>query len=196
LTHLEAIAVDFAENRKRLGQAIDYTSIQIEAALRLREEARKPEPDLSVAQLNQLFSLISGLPTFEAVSFAYQNFTNSGVSTGMRNLELKKELTAFYTSYQLTELMQNSQELHYANILQPYAIRNLDYAAVMRPGGASDDERLKLEPLDRPELVLKVIKTQKFRNIVVSEWERAVDLQVNYLELLEHVEHIEMMLSE
>jgi hypothetical protein len=194
LAHLESLAGDFAKNRNRLTIAISYADRQIRSALALREEARKPEPELAVPELNQLYGEVSGLPTFEVVDFAYQNLINSGDLGGLRNLALKKELADFYASYELTKVIQATQELQYVNIVQPYTIENLDYAASGRPGSATENERQALEPLIDPDLILGAMKTKEFENILVAQWERAVDIRDNYQELLESVTRIQAIL--
>ena len=45
----------------------------MEAAITLRTEIRKDTPDLSVAELKQLISQTTLLPTFNAVDLAYRN---------------------------------------------------------------------------------------------------------------------------
>jgi len=78
LAHFESLIADFSQNRERLVKAIGYTDRQISAALTLRNETRRSEPVLSIPELNHLYSETSGLPTFEAVDFAYQNLIKSG----------------------------------------------------------------------------------------------------------------------
>lgn len=195
IAHFESLAADFSRNRERLVKAIGYADRQISAALSLRDQARRTDPDLSVAELNELYSEVSGLPTFEAVDFAYQNLINSGELAGIRDLELRAKLADFYASYELTKVMQTTQELQYVSIIQPYTIKNLDYAASGRPGSATDIERQSLEPLINPDLILEAMKTKEFENILAAQWERAIDIRNNYAELLDNVTHIQAMLA-
>jgi hypothetical protein len=81
LAHFDSLAADFAQNRERLLKAIGYADRQISAALALRNEARRAEAVLSIPELNRLYSETSGLPTFEAVDFAYRNLINSGMNS-------------------------------------------------------------------------------------------------------------------
>jgi hypothetical protein len=194
-SHLEAIAADFEENQRRLSQALGYTARQIEAAVRLRQWARKQGAEVSAAELNALFSALSGLPTFEAVDFAYRNLLASREAAAIQSWELRRELAGFYSAYELTKTIQNSQELHYSVILQPYVIRHLDYAASGRPGSATAEDRADLGPPQNPGLILDVLQTQEFLNVVVAQWERAIDLRENYEELLERAIRIENLLT-
>lgn len=191
---LEAIAEDFAENRVRLETAIGYATAQVEAAMLLRSEGRAPGGQFSTEELNRAFSVMSGLPTFEAVDFGYQSLLASGGLTVLGNQQVIRELAGFYAAYQLTRTIQSSQELQYVTLLQPYMIRHLDYAASMRPGGADEGQRSRLYPLGNPELIREAITTQEFSNIVASQWERAIDLQDDYEGLLERVTRIETLL--
>lgn len=195
-SHLRAISMDFVENRRRLEVALGYVSRQIDAAVELRKQASGKEPSLAAPELNALFSTISGLPTFEAVDFAYRNLLSSPSADVLRNHDLKQELAGFFSVYELTRTIQSAQELHFAHVLQPYALRNLDYLVAGRPGSANRDDRRALGTADNPGLILAAIRTQEFSNIVVAEWERAVDLRSNYDELLEHVDRIELALED
>ena len=193
--HLESLAEDFAENEELLVRAIGVTDKEIEAAIALREETRRDEPALSVSELNQLFSDISRLPTFEAVGLAYQNLVNSGELAALPSSDLKKELAEFYAAYELTKRIQNTQELQYVNILQPYMLENLDYAASIRPGSTSEGDRRLLEPLFDPDLILAAIKTKQFENIVVIEWESAQDLKHDYERHIDRVSRIQKIIE-
>ncbi len=193
--HLESLAEDFAENEKLLVGAISITDEEIKAAIVLREETRKDEPTLSVPELNQLFSEVSRLPTFEAVGLAYQNLVNSGELAALPSSDLKKELAEFYAAYELTKRIQNTQELQYVNILQPYILENLDYAASIRPGSTSEEDRRLLEPLFDPDLILAAMKTKQFENIVVIEWESAQDLKHDFERHIDRVTRIQTIIE-
>ena len=130
--HLVSLTEDFAENETRLTTAISEGRQEMEAATTLRAEIRKGTPDLSVAELNQLISQTSLLPTFNAVDLAYRNLISDDTLADLPSSELKKELAEFYAAHELTKLIQNTQELQYVTIWQPYALENLDYAASNR----------------------------------------------------------------
>ena len=63
--HLVSLREDFTDNETQLNLAISQGNQEMEAAITLRDEIRKDSPDLSVAELNQLISLTSTLPTFK-----------------------------------------------------------------------------------------------------------------------------------
>jgi len=102
-------------------------------------------------------------------------------------------LAEFYAAHELTKLIQNTQELQYVTIWQPYALENLDYAASNRKMRAGRDTAV-LRPYINPELILTAMKTKQFENIVVIQWETAEDLVSDWSGQLERVKRIQAML--
>ena len=191
--HLVSLTEDFTENETRLTSAINEGKQEMEAAITLRAEIRKDTPDLSVAELNQLISQVTLLPTFDAVDLAYRNLISGGTLDDLPSSDLKKELAEFYAAHELTKLIQNTQELQYVTIWQPYALINLDYAASNNRSGLMRDDAVLLPYID-PELVLKAIKTKQFENVIVIQWETAEDLVYDWSQLLERVKRIQAIL--
>lgn len=165
----------------------------MEAAISLRTEVRKDSPDLSVAELNQLISQTTLLPTFNAVNLAYRNLISDGTLADFSSSDLKKELAEFYAAHELTKIIQNTQELQFVTIWQPYALINLDYAATNIKSGAMRGFSVLLPYID-PDLVLKAMKTKQFENIIVIQRETAEDLVNDWSRLLERVKRIQAML--
>ena len=192
--HLASLAEDFAENETRLNLAISEGKREMESAITLRAEMRKDTPDLSVAELNLLISQTTLLPTFNVVDLAYRNLISDSTLADLPSSDLKKELAEFYAAYELTKLIQNTQELQFVTIWQPYALANLDYAASnWRSEGTRDSAVLK--PYIEPDLILKAMKTKQFENIVVIQWETAEDLVYDWSHrLLRRVKRIQDML--
>ena len=193
-SHIEALTEDFADNETRLITAISEGRQEMDAAVTLRAEIRKDSPDLSVSELNLLISQTSLLPAFNAVDLAYKNLISGGTLPDLLRPDLKKELAEFYAAYELTRVIQNTQELQYVTIWQPYALNNLDYAASNRKIRAGRDNAV-LRPYIDPELILNAMKTKQFENIVVIQWETAEDLVNDWTGLLERVKRIQAMLS-
>jgi hypothetical protein len=192
--HLVSLTEDFTENETRLTTAISEGMQEMEAAITLRTEIRKDVPDLSVAELNQLISQTSLLPAFNAVDLAYRNLISDGTLADLPSSDLKKELAEFYAAHELTKVIQNTQELQYVTIWQPYALENLDYAASNRKIRAGRDNAV-LRPYIDPDLILTAMKTKQFENIVVIQWETAEDLVNDWSRLLERVKRVQAMLS-
>jgi len=191
--HLTSLAKDFTQNETRLTTAISQGKQEMEAAITLRAETRKDSPDLSVAELNDLISQITILPTFSAVDLAYRNLISDGTLAGFSNSDLKKELAEFYAAHELTKVIQNTQELQYVTIWQPYALENLDYAASNTKHALMRDDKV-LRPYIDPGLVLTAMKTKQFENIIVIQWETAEDLVNDWSQHLETVKRIQAML--
>jgi hypothetical protein len=192
--HLTYLKEDFTENESRLITAISEGKQEMEAAITLRAEIRKDSPDLSVAELNQVISQTSLLPTFSAVDLAYRNLISGDTLPDLLSSDLKKELAEFYAAHELTKVIQNTQELQFVTIWQPYALNNLDYAASNRKVRAGRDHTV-LRPYIDPDLILTAMKTKQFENIVVIQWETAEDLVSDWSGLLERVKRIQAMLS-
>jgi hypothetical protein len=191
--HLVSLAEDFTDNETRLVLAISEGKQEMEAAITLRSEIRKDSPDLSIAELNELISQTSLLPAFSAVDLAYRDLISDGTLADLPRSYLKNELAEFYAAYEITKLIQNTQELQYVTIWQPYALENLDYAASNRKVRAGRDHPA-LRPYIDPDLVLAAMKTKQFENVIVIQWETAEDLVNDWSELLERVKRIQAML--
>ena len=190
---LVSLAEDFTENEIGLNLAISEGMQEIEATITLRAEIRKVTPDLSVAELNLLISKTSLLPAFSAVDLAYRNLISDDTLADLLSPDLKKELAEFYAAHEITKLIQNTQELQYVTIWQPYALENLDYAASNRKIRAGRDNAV-LRPYIDPDLVLTAMKTKQFENVVVIQWETAEDLVAWWSANLERVKRIQAML--
>ncbi len=192
-TLLVSLTEDFEENETRLTSAINKGKREMAAAITLRSEIRKETPDLSVAELNRLISDTSMLPTFNAVDLAYKDLIGDGTLADLQSSDLKKELAEFYAAYELTKIIQNTQELQFVTIWQPYALENLDYAASNYKAGATRGFAV-LEPYIDPDVVLEAMKTKQFENMIVVQWETAEDLVYDWSGLLERVRRIRALL--
>lgn len=195
---LASLVEDFIENETRLIWAIDTVGQKMQAVITLRSEIRNDSPNLPVAELNQLVAKTTGLPTFHAVDFTYRNIVSSDEVVELPNAELKRALADFYAFSELTNLIQNTQELQFVTLWQPYAANNLDYAASNRTTGGTaygmrDDTAL--QPYIDPELILTAMHTKLFENMIVMQWETAEDLLNNWSILLEKTKRIQVLLA-
>jgi hypothetical protein len=188
-----SLTEDFRENETRLASAISEGKQEMAAAITLRAEIRKDTPDLSVAELNQLISQTSLLPTFQAVDLAYKNLIGEGTLADLRSSDLKRELAEFYAAYELTKVIQNTQELQYVTLWKPFAMEYLDYAASNFKTGVTRNF-VVLQPYIDPDLVLEAMKTKQFENIIVIQWETSEDLVNDWSSLLERVKRIQTIL--
>ena len=191
-THLDALRADFAENERRLRESISWNDRQLLAANILREQLRLDAPTIAASALNEEFSELARLPTFEAVDLAYRNIIATGEIASVGDARLRTQLASFYAIYDQMRLIQNTQELQFVTTFQPYVIRNLDYAATVRSVFA---DRTQLQPYIDPEMILEAIKTKEFENIVVADWAMAKDLGANFDRLLESATAISEQLA-
>ena len=192
--HLGSLAEDFTENEARLTSAINRAELKMAAAITLRGEIRKNSPDLSVTELSQLVAQTTFLPTYHAVDVTYRNLISGGALVNLPNSELRTELAEFYAAYELTKLIQNTNELQYVTIWQQYALNSLDYAAVTRVANGGR-QYTALQPYLDPELILSAMKTKQFENVIVIQWESAEDLVNNWSKLLERSMRIQAIIS-
>jgi hypothetical protein len=131
-TYLQEIREDFELNRSSLlGQINDAEQI-IRSMIALHQQSTLENPTLSIAELNENFSLINHMPTFVIATRAYGNLLGSGDLKVLRNRQLKNLLAAYYAAADLTALVQSTHEMELVQAFQPYIIDNLDYAAVKR----------------------------------------------------------------
>ncbi|MGK0224476.1 MAG: hypothetical protein ACI9ON_003732 [Limisphaerales bacterium] len=192
-SQVASLTVDFTENEIRLNTAISTGMEEMEAAVTLRSEIRKERPDLSVAELNELVSRTTQLPTFQAVDLTYRNLISSGTLADLLSSVLKKELAEFYAAVELTKVIQNTQELQFVSIWQPYALANLDYAASNTKYGLMREDT-PLQPYMDPDLILEAMKTKPFENVIALQWETAEDLVYDWSQLLVRVKRIQGIL--
>lgn len=192
--HLASLTEDFRENERRLVGSIQRAEEKTKAVIALRDEIRKSGPDSSVSELNGLVAKTTFLTAFHPVNTTYENLISGGALVDLPYPELKKELAEFYAQYELTALVQATQELQYVTIWQPYALSNLDYAASNRMISRFDDTTLR--PFLNPELVLSAMKTKQFENMLTLQWEGGMDLTGLWTDLLERARRIQALLAE
>lgn len=99
-----------------------------------------------------------------------------------------------FLMFLFTKVIQNTQELQYVTIWQPYALEKLDYAASNRKIRKGRDHPV-LRPYIDPDLILTAMKTKQFENIVVIQRETAEDLVNDWSGLLQRVQRIQAMLG-
>jgi hypothetical protein len=190
-TYLQEIREDFELNRSSLlGQINDAEQI-IRSMIALHQQSTLDDPTLSIAELNEKFSLINHMPTFVIATRAYGNLIGSGDLKVLRNRQLKNLLAAYYAAADLTALVQTTHEMELVQTFQPYIIDHLDYAAVKRdlvedfPLTASSEEARILEVLD----------SRQFRNVVVQKWVISTDLLNQFRTMLQRTDEVLQMLE-
>jgi len=171
-SYLLEIREDFEANKSRLESSIANLERIIQSMLVLHEQAALEVPSLSAQELNNEFRAISSMPTFFPVNRAYANLTGSGDLRLIGSRALKNALADYYAAAELAALVQNTHEMELVQIYEPYMIENLDYAAVPK----STVEDFSLPPPIEDSLILELLGTRKFRNILTQKWVITTDL--------------------
>ena len=137
----------------------------------LLNESRKETPDASIEELNNAARFLIRMSGTPIKSTTYSNLTGSGDLSIIKSFKLKSALAEFYSQIEVIQLVSITHERQLSNIFQPYIVNNLDYTAML-----SKDRQLKpVEGFDEP-LILSVLGTQEFRNIISVKWDIAADL--------------------
>ena len=156
----------------------------------LLEQSVLTTPSATVADLNRRFISIHSMPTFIPVSRSYSNLTGSGDLRLIRSRSLKSALADYYAASELTGLVQTTHELELVETFQPYVIEYFDYAAVAPSRGDS----LPIPPPVDENLILDVLATRQFRNIMVQKWNIASDLLNQHSIMLQQTDELLEML--
>ncbi len=190
-TYLQEIREDFELNRSSLLDQINDAEQIIRSMIALHEQSTLDTPTLSVAELNEKFTLINHMPTFVIATRAYGNLIGSGDLKVLRNRQLKNSLAAYYAAADLTALVQTTHEMELVQTFQPYIIDNLDYASVKR----DLVEDFPLTATSEEARILEVLDTRQFRNVVVQKWVISTDLLNQFRTMLQRTDEVLQMLE-
>ena len=189
--YLAEIREDFQQNKAQLEGFTARMEGTLESLLVLQEQATLPKVALSVPELNRNFKEVFQMAAFMPVDRAFANLTGSGDLRLISSRSLKNALAEYYSAAREAELVQNTHEMELVEIYEPYAIENLDYSAVAI--GRVDDFPLP-PPVDEAS-ILKVISTQRFRNILTQKWVISTDLLDQHRGMLRRTNEILKMLD-
>jgi len=191
IAYLQEIREDFELNREQLRDTTTRLEEIIQDMLVLAGQSAQASPSLSVEELNKRFISVSIMPTFLPVNRAFSNLTGSGDLRLLQSRELKNALANYYAMARLSELVQNTHELELVHTFQPFIIEQLDYAAVL-PNWTDD---LRFVPAEADNLILEVLHTREFRNIVAQKWNISTDLLDQHRQMMERTEQVLQMLD-
>ena len=169
-------------------EELDEISAQMTALL---AQSASERPDWSIEQLNQALGNVHRMPTFFAVSRAWDNLTGAGHLKLIRNRELKNALAQYYAATELVRLVQDTHEMELVHTFQPYIIENLDYQAVAQ----QRVEDHPLPPAVEPERLLEVLHSREFRNLLTQKWTISTDLLNQHRTMLESTQSVIRMLE-
>ncbi|MDX1404461.1 MAG: hypothetical protein R3192_07985 [Woeseiaceae bacterium] len=198
--YLEEIREDFEANKSNLEEQIRITELILENMISLHAQSLLPEPELSLAELNNRFTSIHNMPTFVLTRRAFDNLTGSGDLKLIKSRALKNALAEYYAAAELVAVVQATHEMELVETFQPYIIGNLDYASV-KP--VDTGEWLVYENVDDFPLgvagdegrIAEVLGTRLFRNVVVQKWVISRDLLDQFRGMLKRNEQVLDMLD-
>lgn len=170
--YLEELLEDFEANRASLLESISDLEEIIPAMTALLEQSAMETADWPIENLNDAFRHIHSMPTFFPVERAFTNLTGSGDLKLIRNRDLKNALARYFSTYKVSELVQNTHELELVHTFQPYVIAHLDFQAVFY----QRVEDFPLPPAVEESRLLEVLSTREFRNILTQKLTICTDL--------------------
>ncbi len=170
--YLEELLEDFQANRSLEDETLGRLETILPQIQGLLEQSALAEPTWSAAELNAAFSNIWQMPTFYSTNRAYDNILGSGELKLLRDRELKKEISEYYSTLELLQIVQNTHELELVQILMPYAVTKMDFQAVHLTRSAD----YPIPPAVEPERILEVLHTREFRGILTTKWDILTDL--------------------
>ena len=188
---LEELLEDFDASESSLASSIERLERVATAMIGLLEQSAKDAPDWDMDQLNTAFRQLHNMPTFIAVSRAYDNLTGAGDLRLLRNRELKNALAQYYSFAELIELIQNTHEMELVGTFQPYIIENADFQAVAPV--LIDD--FPLPPPVENDRLLAVLHSREFRNVMTQKWTIATDLLDQSRQMLERTRAVQDLLK-
>ncbi len=170
--YLEELLEDFKANRTLEEKVLLRLESILPQIQGLMEQSALEQPTWSVDQLNAAFSNLWQMPTFYSTDRTYDNILGSGDLKLIRDRKLKQEISEYYSSLELVEIVQNTHELQLVQILIPYAIANMDFQAVH----LTRSEDYPVFPPAEPNRILEVMHTREFRGVLTTKWDILTDL--------------------
>ena len=157
----------------------------------LQEQSALATPSMSVSDLNKNTEQLFTMAAFIPVDRAFGNLTGSGDLKLIQSRLLKNTLAGYYAAAKEIVLVQNTHEMELVQVYEPYIIENLDYAAI-EPGRIDD---FSLPPPVDEAIILDVLATREFRNIVAQKWVISTDLMNQHREMLERTNNVLRLLE-
>jgi len=94
--YLKEMLEDFENNLRKSRDTCSRIEKIIPGLTGLLEQSALPKPTVSVDSLNIAFTLINEMPAYNSTDRVYNNLIGAGDFKLIRNMELKKELAAYY----------------------------------------------------------------------------------------------------
>ena len=184
--YLLEIREDFELNKLDLDEQMVKLERIIRSMIVLQEQSALATPSMSVSDLNKNAEQLFTMAAFIPVNRAFGNLTGSGDLKLIQSRLLKNTLAGYYAAAKETVLVQNTHEMELVQIYEPYIIENLDYAAI-EPSRVDD---FPLPPPVDEAIILDVLATREFRNILAQKWVISTDLLNQHREMLERTNNV------
>lgn len=170
--YLKELLEDYKLNLKKSNNTIAGIEETIPKLIVLLEQSAFEQPTISLDSLNKNCATLSSMPAYFSTDRTYNNLIGSGDFKLISNSNIKSAIADYYKYLDLIKLVQSTHEMDLVNAFQPYIIEFLDYQAI--PWMRVDDYPLPL-PVEENR-ILKVLKDQKFRNIITLKMHILADL--------------------
>lgn len=170
--YLKELLEDYKLNLKKSNNTIAGIEETLPKLIVLLEQSAFEQPTISLDSLNKNCATLSSMPAYFSTDRTYNNLIGSGDFKLISNSNIKSAIADYYKYLDLIKLVQSTHEMDLVNAFQPYIIEFLDYQAI--PWMRVDDYPLPL-PVEENR-ILKVLKDQKFRNIITLKMHILADL--------------------
>ena len=170
--YLNELLEDYELNLQKSNSTIAGIEETLPKLIVLLEQSAFEQPTISLDSLNKNCATLSSMPAYFSTDRTYNNLIGSGDFKLISNSNIKSAIADYYKYLDLIKLVQSTHEMDLVNAFQPYIIEFLDYQAI--PWMRVDDYPLPL-PVEENR-ILKVLKDQKFRNIITLKMHILADL--------------------
>lgn len=170
--YLKELQEDFEINLEKSNNSIAGIEEALPRLIGLLEQSALENPTISIDSLNKDCAFISSMPAYFSTDRTYNNLIGSGDFKLITSADLKSAIADYYKALDILKLVQSTHEMDLVNAFQPYIIEFLDYQAI--PWMRVND--YPLPPPVEENRILKVLKDQKFRNIITLKMHILADL--------------------
>ena len=192
--HLAALTEDFALIREDLEWNIERQKKSTNATLVLLEERTREPIELSHDKFYSLLDDALLDVAFSAVSRAYDVLVATGEIEALRDDSLRSALADFYGEAK-QGIDWGSKQTKWIQTIEPYIIRNLDHAALMRKSHPETTDTSKMISTHAPTRFQEAIVSDEFEAIIGAVWHSSYEAIGGSEYLLERVENIEALLK-
>ena len=193
--HLVALVDDFTLIREDLEWNIERQKRSTQAVLALLEERARDPIEISHDRFYSLLDEALLGVAFSTVSLTYDVLVATGELDALRDESLKSALADFFGEAKQGVDWGNKRERR-LQLFDPYVIRNLDQAALMRKSHPETPDTNVMVSTHQPRSFENAIKTTEFEAVIIAVWHASYEATNGSEYLLERVTNIEKLLKE